>query len=179
MGTEQSPVSFSIVSGSLPYGLNMSSAGLISGMPKTVGNYSFAVRAVNSEAKSIEKTFSLTVKCSPVEIPATTLPDGIVKASYTYQLQSKGGQAPIKYIIAASSSLPAGLSMNSSGLISGSPTVAGNYFLKIKASDSCPTVVQNVEKTLSLTIKPFREEIPRISPIMPMPKTPALPQKKL
>jgi hypothetical protein len=173
----QAPITFSIISGSLPYGLSMNTAGLICGTPKKVGDHSFRIKAADSGAKTQEKTFSLTVKCTPLEISATTLPDGIVNASYTHQLQTKGGQTPIKYSIATGSSLPSGLSMNSSGLISGSPTEAGNYFLKIQASDSCPTVVQNVEKTLSLTIKPFREEIPRINPTMPMPKSPALPRK--
>ena len=44
----QSPITFSLASGTLPIGLSLSSAGLISGTPNAPGNYSFVVMATDT-----------------------------------------------------------------------------------------------------------------------------------
>jgi large repetitive protein len=63
----QLPITYSIVIGSsLPEGLNLdSTTGEISGTPKSAGNYSFRIRAIDncySGKQSLDKYFSLTVK---------------------------------------------------------------------------------------------------------------------
>ncbi|MCL1941064.1 MAG: putative Ig domain-containing protein, partial [Synergistaceae bacterium] len=57
------PITWSLDSGSqpLPYGLSLSSAGLISGMPTTAGIFSFTVRAANS-AGDDTKSLSIVIK---------------------------------------------------------------------------------------------------------------------
>lgn len=60
----QPPITHTLVSGSLPEGLNLDSKGLISGTPKTPGNYSFIIRASDSCPVKMQidrKTFSHSI----------------------------------------------------------------------------------------------------------------------
>jgi hypothetical protein len=55
------PLSWSILSGVLPPGLALSSAGVIAGTPTVPGNYVFAVQAQDSTVYTASQTFTLTV----------------------------------------------------------------------------------------------------------------------
>jgi uncharacterized membrane protein len=71
---------------------------------------------------------------------------------YSYTLQSSFGQAPYSYQI-TSGSLPAGLSMNSSGTISGKATAVGNFPVQVLATDSSqPPQQQSNSYTLNVVI---------------------------
>ncbi len=156
----QAPINFSLISGLLPPGLSLSSTGLISGTPTSSGNYSFTVRARDScsaGAQNIQKAFSLTVNpvaCAPLSITSSSpLSAGTVGQVYSSQLQTSGGQAPITFSLASGSLLP-GLSLSSSGNISGTPTTAGNYSFTVSATDSCSAGAQNIQGIFSITINP-------------------------
>ncbi|MBQ7168563.1 MAG: putative Ig domain-containing protein, partial [Synergistaceae bacterium] len=66
------------------------------------------------------------------EITTYTLPDGTVGTEYSAQLNAKG-TTPITW---TAYGLPDGLSMNSDGLISGTPTMLGSYVPSITAGNS-------------------------------------------
>ncbi|HJT81552.1 MAG TPA: LamG-like jellyroll fold domain-containing protein, partial [Chthoniobacterales bacterium] len=61
------PVSFSVLSGSLPPGLSLDSSGLLSGTPTTAGSFSFAVRATDANTLKADQIFTVQVlqKVSP------------------------------------------------------------------------------------------------------------------
>ncbi len=59
------PYTFAITAGSLPAGLTMSAAGLISGTPGAVGGASVSFRVTDSAAASVGKTLSLPVNPPP------------------------------------------------------------------------------------------------------------------
>jgi hypothetical protein len=54
-------MSYSVVSGSLPPGLSMSSLGVISGTPTTLGTYNFGGKAANQFGQTVTQTFTLIV----------------------------------------------------------------------------------------------------------------------
>jgi hypothetical protein len=58
--TGTSPIAWTLVSGNLPAGLNLSESGIISGIPATEGAYTFTVKAQNS-AGIDSKTMSITI----------------------------------------------------------------------------------------------------------------------
>jgi hypothetical protein len=58
----------------------------------------------------------------------------LVGAKESQQISATGGTGP--YAFSWSGSLPPGLSLSSTGLISGSPTTAGSYQFTITATDS-------------------------------------------
>jgi hypothetical protein len=60
-----SSVTYSIASGSLPTGLTLSSAGLISGTSSVTGNTTFSVRATDSGNNYVDRSFTLTQQALP------------------------------------------------------------------------------------------------------------------
>jgi hypothetical protein len=159
----QAPISFSLVSGTLPSGLTLGTNGFISGTPATAGSFTFSVRAADSCFSGIQtaqKNFTLTMRCSPADFASlSTLPSGVLRQSYMYQLQAVRGQPP--YIFSEGGSLPPGLTLSSSGLISGLPQRAGAFRFPVTVTDSCtPGFGQGSERLFLLEI----DETPPLPP---------------
>jgi large repetitive protein len=129
---------YSLASGSLPPGLtftvNPNNTGTtITGIPTSAGNSTFSVQVTDQTSPPQQKTASFTISiANPLVITTTSLPDGYVGTPYSAQLASTGGVGPIQW---SAYSLPAGLSLSSTGLISGTPTSAGPYFPLVYAND--------------------------------------------
>ena len=90
-------------------------------------------------------TGSGTVKIAPT-ITTESLPDGEVGTAYNQSLTATG-DAPITWTV--SGTLPDGLSLNSDGTITGTPTAAGSSTVTVKATNSAGSA----EKTFTLNIK--------------------------
>jgi hypothetical protein len=128
---------WSVVSGNLPAGLTLSSAGVITGTPTTAGLSSFTVQAEDSEKTPQIGTQALKLAISGGNLTITSLPlqGGQVGQLYTFPLAAKGGVPPYTWSIDSSNPLPAGLTL-SNGTISGTPTTAGNYTVGLSVTDS-------------------------------------------
>jgi hypothetical protein len=83
---------------------------------------------------------------APLAISTTTLPAGTVGTVYSANLAATGGVSPYSW---SASALPSGLSMSSTGTISGTPTTAGTQIASLTAKDSKGTTAS---ASLSLTI---------------------------
>ncbi|MFZ2644495.1 MAG: M36 family metallopeptidase, partial [Verrucomicrobiia bacterium] len=82
------PYIWSLFAGSLPSGLSLSSAGVISGTPDTVATASFTVQVTDSDGLSSTKDFSLMV----YPAPTTTIIDGVtVNDPGTYMVGTNSG----------------------------------------------------------------------------------------
>jgi Putative Ig domain len=84
----------------------------------------------------------------PVEITTTTLPGGQANVAYIATLQATGGTPPYTWA-RTSGSLPAGLTLSSTGEISGTPTSAGTSSFTVRATDA---TAQTDTQALSITI---------------------------
>src|ERR1700677_3055805 len=73
---------------------------------------------------------------TPVSITTSTLTDGMVNATYTATLSATGGSGTYTWAVASGSSLPAGLSLSSAGVITGTPTTAGLASFTVDVADS-------------------------------------------
>lgn len=71
----------------------------------------------------------------PPVITTTTLQDGKVGEAYSQALAATG-TTPITWALGSGSSLPAGLTLSLSGIISGTPTTAGTFTFTVKATNS-------------------------------------------
>ena len=73
--------------------------------------------------------------CPAITLSPTLLPVGLVGAAYNQTLTAAGGTAPYNFI-AGGGAIPPGLSLSSSGTISGTPTTVGNaYWFTVVATD--------------------------------------------
>ena len=146
-------ITWSLSSGSLPAGLTLSGAGAISGTPTTAGSSTFTVQAKDSGTpqQTVQQPLSITVY-SGLTVTTTSLPNGTVNSAYSATLKSAGGTNPITWTV-SQGGLPAGLSLSSSGTISGTPTAAGMANFTVSATDSS-TPPQTKTQALSITINP-------------------------
>ncbi|MBS1849969.1 MAG: hypothetical protein JST79_03590 [Acidobacteria bacterium] len=64
-----SPYTWSVTSGTLPSGLQVSGSGAISGTPTQTGSFSFNARVTDAAAKSSTQTLTLTVAAAPPSSP--------------------------------------------------------------------------------------------------------------
>lgn len=116
----QGTLTYTLHSGSLPTGLSLNSTSggfVISGTPTVNGTYDFVVQGVDSVGNYMRKSYTIVV----LEITTTTLPAYTIGVPYSYQLQAAGGSGNYSFKI-TNGSLPAGLTMSVTGLISGTPT---------------------------------------------------------
>jgi photosystem II stability/assembly factor-like uncharacterized protein len=89
-----------------------------------------------------------------VQITTLSLPGATRGTEYSYQLDATGGRPTYRWTL-ASGSLPKGITMSSSGLLSGKPRSSdqpGVYNFKVKVTDSTPHTHQTVTQGLSLTL---------------------------
>ncbi len=96
----------------------------------------------------------------------STLPQGTKNQAYSNQIQKSGGQAPVTFS-KVSGSLPPGLNLSSTGVISGTPTSVSSYNFTVKVTDSCHGVSegkQTAQKAFSLLIKTKNYKQPKYAP---------------
>lgn len=133
------PFNVMLGAGVLPIGLTLSLDGHIFGIPTFPGSYRFSILASNLDYCSGSKTYDVTISgCAPIMVIPSTLPAGIVNLSYSQSISANYGTPPVTFSLTAGE-LPPGLTLDSSGLLSGSPTLIGSYTFTITASaaDGC------------------------------------------
>lgn len=132
-------VTWSTVSGAFPTGLTLSASGRIEGTPTaTVGDiYQITIRATDgSTGATTDALFTLEV--SKHLSASTTLTAAPVNQSYSFDLQTKvsGGDAPYTFTLEPGEALPTGLNLTADGLLSGTPTITGNFSFTIRIKDT-------------------------------------------
>jgi N-acetylneuraminic acid mutarotase len=145
-----SPFTWSLASGSLPSGMSLSLAGVLSGTPTVSGTFSFIAQVADAYGVIDTQSLSLIVNIAPA-ITRNIIPDVKVGHNYNQTITASGGTTPLTWSISAGS-LPAGLSINSgNGLISGSPTTVGTYNFTVQVTDANNV---SVTKAFSIQVKP-------------------------
>jgi hypothetical protein len=133
---------WALASGStLPVGLNLSTAGAITGQPTgTPGKTNFTVSVTDTVASlSANGAFSITVDAGLSITTSTPLPEGYAGTAYSVTLATSGGTGTglTWSVTTGSSSLTAvGLSVSSAGVVSGTTPIAGSASFTVKATDS-------------------------------------------
>lgn len=141
------PFVFSLVGGSLPPGLSLtqvsSAAAKLSGNPSSPGTFKFTVQATDSHGNFMRKAYTLNV----ISISTAAMPAATVGTPYSFDFTLSGIlSAPAQWSI-ASGSLPSGISMNSSGHLSGTPSASGNSSFTVQVGDG----TTNCQKSFSMT----------------------------
>ena len=127
---------WSLQTGSLPTGLTLSAAGVLSGTPTVATSASFTLKATNAQGCIGTKAMTLTTVCPTIALAPASLPTGYVNGAYTATVSASGGTAAYTYAI-TSGTLPSGLAFNTTtGAITGTPTATASTTLVIKATDT-------------------------------------------
>jgi len=122
----------------LPAGLSISSTGIISGTPTAaVLNQSVTVKATDTSGASGSSSFTWTVNAPAGNTVTVTNPGNQTSTTGTavnvqiHATDSQSGQL----LTFGATGLPAGLSISSSGLVSGTPTTGGSSSVTVAAHD--------------------------------------------
>jgi hypothetical protein len=145
---------FAITAGALPFGLSMSTSGVISGTPTQpfqTANFTVQVTDSGNPVQTATANFSMTV-VEPLAITTTTLPGGTVGQAYSASVMASGGTQPYTFSITRGS-LPNGLSLSASGVISGTPTSTGTSRFTVQVKDSSNPALK-ATANLSITVSP-------------------------
>ena len=164
------PYTWSSTSGHLPTGLtlNSSTGNTCCGGSFLVCNYSqgfqsgFEIRRILPWSCRQKSSVTTNATTGSLEITTTALPVQTVQTKYTANIAVTGGVPP--YILSISGgNLPTGLTLSSStGIIAGTPTLAGAFAFTIAAKDS---TTGSVSTNFSLNIS--TSQAPTITGISP------------
>jgi len=140
-----SPYTFTILNGSLPAGLSLSSGGVLSGTPTAAGSFTVDIQAQDSTSGGSggpytgSRSYSVTIAAPTIVIPTGTLSGGTVGSPYSQTISASGGSGSYSYAVTGGT-LPPGLSLNSAtGALTGTPATAGGSTFTITATDTVTT----------------------------------------
>jgi putative Ig domain-containing protein len=144
------PYQYNVLSGSLPPGLSLAQSGHISGTPTQAGSWSFWVNLSDQNPPSADwcrpedaqREFSITINGpgggpaptpgNAISITTAALADASVGSPYSLTLAASG--SGVQSWTIAAGSLPAGLSLATNGVLSGTPKAAGTAIFTVKVS---------------------------------------------
>lgn len=153
----RAPYSWSLKSGKLPPGLAIDAVtGMITGTPTRRGKFAATVKVTDSTKPTHEvATAPITItigKNPPLTVSKRALPLATQGISYLAHLRATGGTGPYFWTV-SSGSPPAGLSVDSTGEIFGTPTGKGAVSFTVAVTDSAPHPV-TAKLRITLTIEP-------------------------
>jgi uncharacterized protein YjdB len=140
---------WSLAAGStLPAGISLSGSGVLSGTPTTAGSTTFTVTAT-SGGQSDTQQLTLVVNQPGVTITTTTLPAGTRGVPYSQQLAATGGDGSSYAWTVQNGTLPAGLTLSATGLLSGTPTAAGSSTFTVRVTSGGQNDTQSLTVVIS------------------------------
>ncbi len=151
-GQSYGPVTFSspngiggvtfAATGTLPAGLSLSAAGVLSGTPTGVGSFPVSVRVTDANGCIGDATRTLRVVCGTFAVLPSSIPAGTANQVYgpvTFTAPAGFGTLAFR----TTSPLPSGLSLSATGVFAGTPTQTGTFPILVEAVDGngCPSSV--------------------------------------
>ena len=153
------PYHFKFLNGTVPPGLTISEDGKVTGTPTVAGTFQFWVALDDSsgpqyagcQVPSRQSQGLFTLEVLPdLYVATTSLPAGVPGEPYSATLEAANAEAgwPLLWDV-TQGSLPGGLSLSESGVISGNPTGADSKTLTIRVREPFR---RSGERQLTLTV---------------------------
>lgn len=151
------PYSWTLESGALPDGLTLGTNGEITGRPTRAGTFAFQVAVHDTQDLMRVQPLDIVIRAtSDLAITSKSpLPAAEEGTAYQYQFTAVGGQKPYGWMVTAGS-LPAGLGLDSTGLLLGTPAAHGDFDFTVRVVD--------VGDPIGIDAKPFRLTV-KIAPL--------------
>jgi len=163
---------FEKVEGTLPPGITLTPAGLLSGTPTTAGTYAPRIRTSNNVGPGPGQLFRMVVSEDPPTINSPSVTTGTINSPFSFTLLASPN--PTAFQI-SSGTLPEGLSLSAdTGVIAGTPEVSGTFVVGVQARNSkglgpvstltfslagIPPAITSVLTTTGNAEQPFRYQI--------------------
>jgi hypothetical protein len=129
----KAPLRIVLVSGTLPAGLQLNGMTL-SGTPTAGGTKGLTFKVEDANLRSSQRSYSLTIQTGMV-VTTASLSDAYVGTAYSATLAAGGGTAPLTWSVVGGA-VPTGISLSSSGVLSGTPSAAGATSFDVRVQDS-------------------------------------------
>ena len=148
------PYTWTMTAGTLPAGLKLSTAGAITGTPTAAGAGTAAVTfKLTDSGKATPLTasarLSIIVSAAPaIAFTSSASLSALYKTLLSTNITATGGAGTLTYTI-TQGTLPTGLALSTTGLLSGTPTVTGSFSFTVKAADAFGDFAS---KAFSLTV---------------------------
>jgi hypothetical protein len=128
------PYTWSVTGGALPAGMDLSHTGSLGGTPAASGDYALTATVTDALGATSSQSYTVTVDAQP-NVATSELPDPVQTLPYDQQLAATNGSGSDTWQV-TSGTLPAGLSLSSSGEITGTPTTPGGYNVTVQVTDA-------------------------------------------
>ena len=146
------PYAYAVTAGALPPGLTLAPTGQLSGTPTAAGSFPFTVTATDAHGQAGSLAYTLGIGAPTIVLAPATLPNATAETAYAQTISASGGTAPYAYSI-GSGSLPAGVTLsNSTGALTGTPTVSGDFTFTVDVTDSSTGTGAPFASTQSYTL---------------------------
>lgn len=137
-------LAWSLAEGALPDGMTLFNDRLV-GAPTKPGTFAFTLRA-SGAGQTAQRAFTMEVSAEPLAPTVTTasLPDGTLGRPYSTQLRAMRGDGNYSWAVVAGE-LPPGLTMASTGEISGVPSAIGEFAFNVEVTSAGMTGETDLE----------------------------------
>lgn len=148
------PYVWSLTGGTLPPGLSLSAAGVVSGTPVpscAATNASLDVQVTDADSpvqQAGRSGIGLVVNPAPLAVPSATLPSAVIGIAYDQRIQATGGVPPYSFALTGGV-LPSQLSLAADGRVTGTPDTAETQSFQVTVTDACPA---SLARNISLTV---------------------------
>ena len=135
LGATNGVAPFTFTSSSVPAGLTLSAAGLLSGTPSIAGLDSFSITVTDFYHETVMSELVLPVSAGTLTVAGPiTLPAATAGVAYSQQIPAPmGGVPPYSYILTGV--IPAGVTVTTTGVIMGTFTTAGPESIQFQVAD--------------------------------------------
>ena len=119
-------------------------AGLI-GVATTPGNYNFTLTVASNGTTA---TQAFTIRVTALNLQDATPPDGFLGTAFSYAFTPINNAGAVTFSVNSNSTngaMPPGLSLNSAGVLSGTPTTPGTYQIAMNIFDGVDNLYQQYQ----------------------------------
>ncbi len=160
------PPGCALLSGISGTGGTPSAGARLSCVPVTAGTYSFTLRVQDDAGNFGVRKYTLRIAAASFITGSGWLADASVNSPYSYNLLASG--TSLTWSLAQGATLPAGLTL-SNGVISGSPTQAGNYSFNVNLTDASGLTIT---RSFTIRVSPITITNPAVLPATAITNTP-------